>query len=163
MIRTVTLDDAAQLAALYNFYIRTSVVTFEEVEIGSEEMANRIQRIHFIAGFPYIVYEIENQIVGYAYANTWRERNAYRFTVESTVYVASGQFGKGIGSALYSELIAQVKQKGYRAVIGGIALPNYASVILHEQFGFKRCGVFKNVGFKFDQWIDVGFWQLEVE
>jgi L-amino acid N-acyltransferase YncA len=108
---------------------------------------------------PWIVAESEGRIVGYAYATQWRERRAYRFSVESTVYLASDAIGAGIGSALYASLLDRLQQLDVRCVIGGIALPNSASVALHEKLGFVKVAQFEKVGWKQDRWIDVGYWQ----
>lgn len=160
MIRTVQLIDAVQITPLYNHYIETSAVTFEELTITEDEMLARIQRIHFEKEYPFIVYEESGTILGYAYATLFRERVAYRFTVESTVYVHPDHFGKGIGKKLYNELLVLLKENGYHSVMGVITLPNEPSVSLHEKCGFKKAGHFTQVGFKFNQWMDVGYWEL---
>ncbi len=94
-----------------------------------------------------------------AYAVLWKARSAYRFSVEITVYVAPGMAGRGIGSMLYSHLFAALQPLGVHAVIGGIALPNEASIALHEKFGMEKVAHFQQVGFKFNRWIDVGYWE----
>lgn len=160
MIRNVSLNDAEEITAIYNPFIRTSTSTFEETEISVEEMAKRIQRIHFDEGYPYLVFEENGVILGYAYASKFRERISYRFTAESTVYVSPEHYGKGVGKQLYTELIKQLKAAGFHSVMGVITLPNEPSVKLHEQFGFKKAGHFTEVGYKFDQWMDVGFYEL---
>ena len=160
MVRQVRPEDAEQLTAIYNYYIETSGVTFEEDKIASSEMRSRIAKINVKNNFPFLVYEEEGQIKGYAYATTFRERVAYRFTVESTVYVAKEHFSKGIGRILYADLLDELKKGDYHSVIGVITLPNEPSVRLHESFGFKKVGHFTEVGYKFEQWMDVGFWEL---
>lgn len=160
MIRDVTLNDAEALTTMYNHYIETSAVTFEETIIDTDEMRSRIQMIHFDNKFPFIVFEEDGSVLGYAYATKFRERVAYRFTVESTVYVDPAHFGKGIGKQLYSVLIDQLKTNQFHSVIGVITLPNEPSVQLHESFGFKKAGHFREVGFKFNKWMDVGYWEL---
>lgn len=90
----------------------------------------------------------------------WRDRPAYRFVAETTVYIRQGDEGKGIGSLLYTDLLRKLKLKHFHAAIGCITLPNPASVTLHEKLGFANVAHFREVGFKFDQWQDVGFWQL---
>jgi phosphinothricin acetyltransferase len=160
MIRDVNLNDADALTTMYNHYIKTSGVTFEETTISSDEMRSRIKKIHFTNDFPFLVYEEDGEVIGYAYATTFRERVAYRFTVESTVYVDPKHFGKGIGRKLYQVLIDQLKEKEYHSVIGVITLPNDPSIQLHESFGFKKVGHFTEVGKKFNRWMDVGFWEL---
>jgi L-amino acid N-acyltransferase YncA len=160
MVRQVRSEDAEQLTAIYNYYIETSGVTFEEDKIASSEMRFRIEKINVKNNFPFLVYEEEGQIKGYAYATTFRERVAYRFSVESTVYVAKEHFSKGIGRILYAALLGELKKGDCHSVIGVITLPNEPSVKLHESFGFKKVGHFTEVGYKFEQWMDVGFWEL---
>jgi phosphinothricin acetyltransferase len=106
------------------------------------------------------VWEEDGAIAGYAYATEWKERSAYRFSVESTVYVAPGLAGRGIGTRLYEALLAELQRRKVHCVIGGISLPNDASVALHERLGFVKIGHFKEVGWKFDRWVDVGYWEL---
>lgn len=99
-------------------------------------------------------------LLGYAYAGLWRERHAYRFALESTVYVAHDGGVRGIGSALYASLFDLLMEAGYHAVLGVIALPNAASVALHEKFGMRQVAHFTEVGYKFGRWHDVGNWQM---
>ncbi len=97
---------------------------------------------------------------GYAYASEWKSRCAYRYSVETTVYLHPDARGKGIGTLLYQELIRKLSKLELHAAIGGIALPNDASVALHEKIGFKKAAHFKQVGYKFNKWVDVGYWEL---
>jgi L-amino acid N-acyltransferase YncA len=157
MIRNATTQDAAQLVDLYNYYIRHTLITFEEVELTAAQFAERIQKI--ASDYPFLVYEENGEILGFAYGNKWRERSAYRFALESSVYVRHGHFGKKIGASLYEKLFEALKKQGCRQVIGVITLPNDTSVKMHEKFGFEKVAHFKQVGLKFDQWCDVGFWQ----
>lgn len=101
-----------------------------------------------------------SQLLGYCYASKWKGRCAYRYSVESTVYLSPDATGKGIGSKLYGTLLAELRQRQFHTVIGGIALPNPASVALHEKLGFEKVAQFRQVGNKFGRWIDVGYWQL---
>ena len=158
MIRGVRLEDAKEIAGIYNYYILNSIVTFEETPVGAEEIEARIESI--TSRFPWIVYEVNGRIVGYAYASEWKSRCAYKHSVESTIYLKQGEEYKGIGSTLYQELVKQLREMDLHALIGGIALPNEASVYLHEKFGFEKVAHFKEVGFKFGKWIDVGYWEL---
>ncbi len=160
MIRRAQLSDAPALAELYNYYITHSVVTFEEDPISAEQMRERMEAI--LGKWPWLVFEQGNELLGYAYATAWKPRTAYRFTVEVTVYVRHGHAGKGIGKSLYAELIGQLKAAGVHAVIGGITLPNPASQALHESLGFVKVAHFKESGFKFGEWRDVGYWELIV-
>ena len=121
-------------------------------------MRNRI--IEITSFLPWFVYEEEGQIIGYAYANKWKGRCAYRFSVESTIYLKNGQQGKGIGSKLYTALLEVLRERKIHAVIGVIALPNANSQRLHEKFGFKKVAHFTEVGYKFNKWINVGYWEL---
>ncbi len=99
-------------------------------------------------------------VVGWAYATAWKARSAYRFSVETTVYVAASHQGRGIGAALYGALLGDLRGRELHSAVGGIALPNPASVALHEKLGFKKIAHFAEVGRKFDRWVDVGYWQL---
>ncbi len=161
LIRPIRAEDAASIAEIYNHYIRETTITFEENEVCAEDIAGRVTRGQS-CNFPWLVAERQGLVVGYAYASTWRERHAYRFSTEVTVYLATGAEGHGIGSALYRELFAELKKRSFRVVIGSIALPNPASVMLHEKLGLRKVAHFEKVGFKFDRWVDVGFWQGEL-
>lgn len=121
-------------------------------------MARRLEEVRS-AALPWLVAEEGGEAAGYAYATPWRARTGYRFSVEITVYLAPGQAGRGIGSRLYGELFPMLQARRIHAVMGGIALPNEASVALHEKFGMRKVAHFEAVGFKFDRWIDVGYWQ----
>ena len=158
LIRPATAVDAEPIAGIYNHYVLHSIVTFEEEAVSVTDMAGRIADIES-DGLPWVVAERGGQVVGYAYASKWKGRCAYRFSVEITVYLAPGLGAQGIGSRLYGALLARLKEKGLHAVIGGIALPNPGSIALHEKFGMTQVAHFKEVGFKFGQWIDVGYWQ----
>jgi phosphinothricin acetyltransferase len=157
-IREIRPDDAAAVRDIYGHYIAQTVATFEEEPVAVEEMRRRIGEVS--AKFPWLVAEEDGELAGYAYATSWKSRSAYRNTVESTVYLRAGLTGRGIGSALYAELIDELRRRGVRCVIGGITLPNAASVALHEKLGFEAIGRFREVGFKFGRWLDVGYWQL---
>jgi len=158
MVRKVLVEDGGQIAEIYNYYILNTTVTFEEQELSETQMKERIEKIS--SSFPYLVFEENGIILGYAYATEWRVRSAYRYSVESSVYVHKDVHGKGIGKQLYTELLNQLKAKRIHAVIGGIVLPNPISISLHEKFGFIKVAQFKEVGFKYHQWLDVGYWEL---
>lgn len=157
MIRDVLATDGEALAAIYNPYITDGVVSFEYDAVDGEEMARRIQSI--TACYPWIVYDVDSQIQGYAYASRWKERAAYRYCAETTVYLRKGQEGRGIGTLLYAELLRRLPAHEVKIAIACIALPNEASVALHEKLGFEKVGHFREVGYKFDQWIDIGYWR----
>jgi L-amino acid N-acyltransferase YncA len=159
MIRQAVAADAEAIARIYNHYIFETIITFEEQPVSSSEMAERIVEVT-TAAFPWLVVEQDGMVVGYAYAARWKARSAYRYSVETTVYVAPGSQGQGRGTDLYQVLLKQLKDLGLHVAIGGIALPNAASVALHEKLGFRKVARFTEVGFKFGTWIDVGYWQV---
>lgn len=160
-IRDASVDDAEPIASIYNHFVLTTSISFEEAEVPAIEMAGRIAGVQ-AARLPWLVAEKDGVVAGYAYATKWRVRHAYRFSVETSVYLAPVHAGKGIGTALYEALLARLREGGYHLAIGGIALPNAASVALHEKLGFEKAAQFKEVGFKFDRWADVGYWQLRL-
>lgn len=157
MIRDARESDGEALAAIYNPYITEGVISFEYDAVDEAEMARRIQRI--TERYPWIVYESDGQIQGYAYASRWKERAAYHFCAETTVYLRQGQEGKGLGTKLYRELLRRLPFHDVKIAIGCIALPNEASVALHEKLGFEKVGHFPQVGYKYDRWIDIGYWR----
>ena len=159
MIRPATTADAATIAAIYNHYVLTTCVTFEEEAVPTAEMAQRIADTR-AATLPWLVWEEAGKILGYAYASKWKSRCAYRYSVESTVYLDQAATGRGLGTQLYTALIAELRAQKFHGVIGGVALPNAASTALHEKFGFEKVAQFKEVGWKFEHWIDVGYWEL---
>jgi L-amino acid N-acyltransferase YncA len=159
MIRPALPADAEAIARIYNYYILKTVTTFEELVVTSQAMAKRIDDV-YAATLPWLVAESSGRIVGYAYASMWKERSAYRYSVESTVYLDPEALGVGFGSQLYENLLTNLRQQKLHTVIGGIALPNEASIRLHEKFGFRKVAHFKEVGYKFGQWVDVDYWQL---
>ncbi len=158
IIRSATLADTAGIVEIYNHYITQTVVTFEEESVTDVEIARRLELV-WSASFPWLVAEEHGHVVGYAYANRWNIRTGYRFTAEVTVYLAPAHVGRGVGSKLYGRLFSILQSHGIRGVIGGIALPNEASVALHEKFSLRKVAHFQAVGVKFDRWIDVGYWQ----
>jgi L-amino acid N-acyltransferase YncA len=157
MIRPAQESDASQICAIYNRYVLSSSATFETEPVTEAEMKTRI--VSTTENYPWCVFEEKNSIAGYAYATAWRARAAYFNSVESTVYLHSDRVGKGIGSLLYLRLFEELKKRNTHVVIGGIALPNDTSVSLHEKLGFRKVAHFKEVGFKFGKWVDVGYWQ----
>lgn len=160
-IRTAEENDAAHIAPIYNHYIKTTCITFETEPVTAEEMARRINATRDNA-LPWLVAEEDGRLCGYAYASRWKGRCAYRFAVETTIYLDPGCTGRGLGFELYRALIDAIKKASMRSAIGGIALPNDASIRLHDRLGFKKVGHFEKVGFKHDRWIDVGYWQLQL-
>jgi L-amino acid N-acyltransferase YncA len=158
IIRPVTVDDAVEIATIYNDYIANTVITFEEQAVLPAEIARRVAEVESTS-LPWLVAFNEGQVLGYTYATPWKSRSGYRFAVEVTVYVAKEHPRRGIGSRLYEHLLPDLQARGLHAVIGGIALPNPASIALHERFGFSKVAQFHEVGFKLGRWVDVGYWQ----
>lgn len=159
MIRSTKPEDAASIANIYNHYVKNTAISFETEIVSPEEIASRIREVTD-AGLPWVVCERDGQVVGYAYASKWKGRCAYRYSVESSVYVAADHTGQGVGTELYAALLERLRGGTTHVVIGGIALPNEGSQALHERFGFRKVAHFEQVGFKFERWIDVGYWQL---
>ena len=168
-VRTANAADATAIARIYNAYVRDTVVTFEVDDVSDHDMAGRIAKVE-AAGLPYLVAEDADAVLGFAYVSPFRERAAYVHSVESTVYLIEGVVGRGIGTALYTELFERLRKLApsdsphapVHRVYAGIALPNHASAALHEKFGFDRVALLGEVGRKFDRWIDVGFWELDL-
>ena len=160
-IRPAALSDAEGVARIYNHYILNTVVTFEEEAVSADEMGRRINEVTS-ASLPWLVAEKAGQIVGYAYASKWKPRHGYRFSVEVTVYLDPEAIGRRLGTRLYEALFAALRSNSIRVAIGGIALPNPASVALHEKLGMCKVAHFKQVGVKFNQWLDVGYWQASL-
>lgn len=158
-VRAATPADAAAVADIYNYYVAHTVVTFEEQPVSAGDMAARIAEVQGI-GLPWLVGELDGAVTGYCYATRWKVRSAYRHSVETTIYLKDGAGGRGIGKVLYSALLPILRTGGIHAVIGGVALPNEASVALHEKLGFEQVARFRQVGLKHGRWVDVAYWQL---
>ena len=156
-IRLATPRDGAAVAAIYAPIVETTPISFEEVAPNADDMAGRITAT--LEHYPYLVADDSGRVIGYAYAGAHRTRPAYRWSVDVSVYVADAARGRGVGKALYGDLLERLKQAGHHAAFAGITLPNAASVALHEAVGFCHLGVYREVGFKFDRWHDVGWWQ----
>lgn len=157
LIRSVEINDGGVIRDIYNFYIINTNISFEEKSVSISEMKERISK--YSKEYPWLVYEEDEQVLGYAYASKWKTRNAYKHTVEVSVYVKSNTRRKGIGTMLYKQLLDRLSNYDVHAVIGVIALPNEGSIKLHENLGFTKVAHFKEVGYKFNKWIDVGYWQ----
>jgi L-amino acid N-acyltransferase YncA len=167
MGKSITVRDASEsdhqsIAEIYNYYVLNTTITFEEEVVTISEMGRRVESVRS-AGLPWIVLVLDQETVGYAYATLWKTRSAYRFSVETTVYVAVKHVGQGIGSVLYEHLLNDLRTRKIHSVIAGIALPSPHSIALHEKFGFRNVARFHEVGFKFSQWLDVGYWQKSLE
>lgn len=159
MIRNVNRQDASAIADIYNHYIQNTTITFAEELVSKEGIEREIEQ-KLNEGLPWLVYEIDGHVYGYAYASRWKTRSAYRRSVEVTVYLAPNKIGNGIGKRLYIDLLARLKTSGFHSVLGGISLPNQTSEKFHESFGFSKVGELKEVGYKFGSYIDVAYWQL---
>ncbi|WP_257253574.1 MULTISPECIES: GNAT family N-acetyltransferase [unclassified Endozoicomonas] len=159
MIREVESSDIKRIVEIYNHYVRNTAFTFEEEEILASDIDFRVNKIKS-DGLPWIVLINDSKVVGYAYASQWHDRSAYRFSVETTIYLDPNFQSKGLGSALYRELLKKLQSKRIKTAIGCITLPNEKSVALHENLGMKKVAHFEKVGFKFNQWQDVGYWQM---
>lgn len=158
-IRACEKKDINCICDIYNYYIKYTVITFEESLVSREDMAHRVST--YMQHFPWLVCEVDGEVVGYAYATKWQARSAYKNSVEVTVYVKHGKIGQGYGQGLYKKLLQSLSGNCH-AIIAGIALPNEDSIRLHEKFGFEKVAHFKEVGQKFGRWIDVGYWQKVV-
>ncbi len=156
-IRLCESRDVAQICEIYNYYINHTVITFETESLTISEMSERIGA--YTKVYPWLVCEVEGRIVGYAYASKWKERSAYKNTAEVTVYLKNGLSRQGYGKALYASLLQSLRELKCHVVLGCIALPNQSSEKLHEHFGFKKVAHFSEVGYKFGNWVDVGYWQ----
>jgi L-amino acid N-acyltransferase YncA len=158
MLRPVRLNDAPSICDIYNHYIQHSPATFEEVPLTPDDMRQRI--LETTKTYPWLVCEEDGALLGYCYGRKWRERAAYRHSVEVTVYLDPSALGKGRGTALFDALLAELRARQFHCVIGGVALPNPASIALLEKFGLQQAAHFREVGNKFGEWIDVAYWQL---
>ncbi|MFI7587203.1 arsinothricin resistance N-acetyltransferase ArsN1 family B [Spongisporangium articulatum] len=160
MIRAVRREDAAAVAEVYRPYVEQTAISFESGAPAAAEMARRIEAT--VTHYPWLVAEDGGTVVGYAYAGPHRARPAYRWSVDVSVYLAPQAHRRGIGTRLYQALFDHLRAQGYCNAFAGVALPNPASVGLHESLGFAPVGVYRNVGYKSGRWHDVGWWQLEL-
>ncbi len=158
-VRPATDADATAIAAIYAPYVLETVISFETEPPTPAEMAARIAAS---PAHPWLVAEAGGAIVGYAYAGPHAARPAYRWSVNTSVYVDGARLRAGVGALLYQTLLPILRRQGFRSAFAGIALPNEASVGLHEAMGFAPLGVYRDVGFKLGRWVDVGYWRLEL-
>jgi phosphinothricin acetyltransferase len=150
--------DGGACATIYAPYVAGGATSFEEVPPDADDFAERIERVSKV--HPWLVAEREEAVVGFAYATSHRERRAYRWSAETSVYVAERHQGDGVGRDLYRALIGLLRDQGLHVLLAGITLPNPASVGLHEALGFTQAGVYRQIGYKAGAWRDVGWWQL---
>lgn len=163
-IRAATFDDAATIAAIYAPYVLAGTVSFESEAPDAEQMRQRMASSDGL--YPWLVAASgagdDAAVVGYAYASRFRDRPAYRYVVETSVYLSGSVQGQGVGRLLYEALVDTLRAQGFTQAIGVIALPNDKSIALHEAVGFRRAGLYREIGYKQGQWIDVGFWQCKL-
>jgi L-amino acid N-acyltransferase YncA len=152
--------DAAACARIYGPFVTDSAASFEERAPTPDEFEQRIERVS--KTYPWLVAEDQGRVVGFAYGCSHRERGAYRWAADTSVYVAPAQHRRGLGRALYGELLPLLVRQGLHVACAGITLPNAASVALHESLGFRPVGVYRRIGFKHGTWWDVGWWELEL-
>ena len=158
LIRLATEADAAAIAAIYRPYVENSRISFEEAAPDAAEAARRMASpIH-----PWLVADVDGRVRGYASTSPMRNRRAYRWSVETGIYLDPAAQGQGLGRQLLSAHLGLLERQGFVTVIAGIALPNEASVALHERLGFTLSGIERGVGFKLGEWVDVGRWQREL-
>ena len=157
-IRTATVDDAAALLAIYTPYVLKTAISFELEPPSVEEFRGRIE--HSLAEWTWLVAERDGRPVAYAHGTRHRPRAAYKWSVETSVYVAEGNHRQGLGRLVYSALMPRLVELGYCNAYGGITLPNDKSVALHKSLGFQPIGIFRSVGWKFGSWHDVSWWHL---
>jgi len=148
--------DARQVAAIYYPYVINTPITFESEPPDGHEMSSRMENV--LTSYPWIVCVHDDEVMGYAYGSQFRTREAYDWSVETTVYVREAAHGLGIGSALYTSLLECLRLQGYVSAVGVIALPNDKSVMLHEKLGFSQDGILPSAGYKNGTWYDVGLW-----
>lgn len=157
IIRAATSVDAVRCAEIYRPFVTDGWVSFELEPPDTAEMARRISA--YSATHDWLVAEIENQVAGYAYGSPHRTREAYATSCDVGIYIDPAFARRGVGRALYGQLLPSLKALGYHAAFAGIALPNPASIGLHEAFGFEPAGIYREVGWKMGGWRDVGWWQ----
>jgi L-amino acid N-acyltransferase YncA len=157
LVRIATAADAEAVAAIYAPNVLETAISFDETPPSADEMAQRITSI--LQTYPYLVYDDGGTVLGFAYGSMHRAKPAYRWSVETTVYVARQAQARGIGRALYSELIDLLTKQGFHSAFAGIVPPNDNSVRLHEASGFVHIGTFLEIGFKHGRYHDLGWWR----
>ena len=157
-VRPAEAGDAAAIAGIYGPYVRETAISFETEPPTAATMAQRIART--LETHPWLVADCGGETIGYAYAGKYRERAAYRWSVEVAVYVSAARRRSGVGRALYLPLLEVLRRQGFRSAFAEIVLPNPGSVRLHRAAGFKPIGIYDEIGFKLGRWHDIGFWRL---
>ncbi|MGX6602376.1 N-acetyltransferase family protein [Micromonosporaceae bacterium Da 78-11] len=159
-IREATEHDAAACAAIYRPYVVDTAISFETVPPSTEEMAARIREV--VQAHAWLVAEVDGQVIGYVYARPFAARDAYRWSCETSVYLAADRVRSGTGRALYQALLARLVERGFRVAVAKMTLPNPASEGLHAALGFRPVGVHRRIGYKNGAWYDVAISQLEL-
>lgn len=152
--------DSAGCADVYGPYVRDTVISLEEEPPTTDEFARRIAQ--FSATHAWLVAEVDAELAGFAYASPHRARASYRWATDVSVYISSHHHRSGVGTALYRALFGLLVRQGFRIACAGVTLPNQGSVAIHESFGFRLVGIYRRVGWKFGDWRDVGWWQLDL-
>lgn len=158
IVRKVKPEDSAQIAEIYNYYIKNTHHTFETEPLSPSEMEERIRRTGDV--YPYLVAEESGDILGYVWATQFRLSQDYAHTAEVSIYVRNEAKQKGIGTALYATLFDQLAETNIHTIVAGISLPNEPSVKFHAKMGFSKVAHFREIGYKLGRWIDVSFWEL---
>ena len=155
------MEDAPEILAIYEPYIRKTTITFEYEVPSVQEFENRINKT--LETYPYLVAEEDGQVLGYAYASTYYARTAYNWTTELSIYLHEDARGRGLGSQLYDALEEELEQRGFLRFLACIAVPNEASIAMHEKRGYVQVAHFPKVGYKFEQWHDIVWMQKTLD
>ncbi|MCX6146944.1 MAG: GNAT family N-acetyltransferase [Candidatus Kapabacteria bacterium] len=161
VIRLAKISDSENIYNIYKEIVENSTISFEYEIVSRYEIERRIQSV--IANFPWIICEVDGKFAGYAYANKHKERSAYKWCVDTSIYVDKNFYKMGIGKALYTKLFDILKAQGFINAYAGIALPNDASIALHKSLGFEIIGIYHKTGYKFGKWIDVSWWEKKIQ
>jgi phosphinothricin acetyltransferase len=160
LVRLATAEDAPAVLNIYTPYILQTAFTFETEVPSVEEVRSRMEK--YLQKYPWLITEIDGEVAGYVYGSIHREREAYQWTCECSVYIHDNFKGYGIGNELYEALFEILKLQGFRNVYAGITIPNEASEKLHQKLGFEKFAVYENIGCKFGKWHSVGWWRLQL-
>lgn len=158
MIRQFTPSDLNPMREIYNHYAENTLLTFDEAALTETEFSDKLTPV--LSRFPCMVYEKEGKVLGFAYATEWKENPAYRFTVSSAIYLHPEALDKGTGTALYRKLIEELKEMKMHSIVAGILMPNEKSTRMHERLGFSKVAHLSQIGYKFNKWVDVSYWQM---
>lgn len=160
MIRPVKIEDAHSISEIINYYIEETDVTFRENSLSLSDIEKKI--VNTVEKYPWFVYEADGIIYGFAYAGSYRAVSGYKYTVETSIYVKPDIQVKGVGTALYTELLSDLKRNGYKVAVGVITANNAKSIQFHEKFNFKQVGFQERIGYKFNSWLDIYIYQINL-